>query len=351
VNIVYHQPMFRLVDALRPLVPAGLESFFFSNSGAEAIEAAVKLSKHATRRTNVVVFQGSFHGRTHLTMAMTTSKISYRLNYQPLVPGIFTVPFPYAFGLGMGEAAASRFALNELARLFKSQTAPEETACVVIEPVLGEGGYVVPPAGFLAELGAYCAEKGVLLVADEIQTGFGRTGKFFAVEHEHVVPDILVMAKAIASGLPLSGIVTRPELAAHWLPGSHGGTFGGNAIACAAAVATVEVIQEEGLAGNAARQGAFLMAELRKLQAQHPAIGDVRGLGLMVGTEFTRDGLPDPVTTKAVQKACLSAGLMLLTCGTYDNVIRWIPPLLVSEGQLREAVEIFSCALAEVAPA
>ena len=156
-----------------------------------------------------------------------------------------------------------RFALNELARLFKSQTAPEETACVVIEPVLGEGGYVVPPAGFLAELGAYCAEKGVLLVADEIQTGFGRTGKFFAVEHDALIPDVLVMAKAIASGLPLSGIVTRPDLAARWMPGSHGGTFGGNAIACAAAVATVQVIQEEDLAGNAARQGAFLLEELR----------------------------------------------------------------------------------------
>jgi 4-aminobutyrate aminotransferase len=345
VNIVYQQPMLRLIEELLPVVPPGLESFFFSNSGAEAIEAAVKVSKHATRKTNVIVFQGSFHGRTHLAMAMTTSKIAYRLNYQPLVAGIFTAPYPAAYWLGMGDDQASRYALDALLKIFKSQSAPEETACVVIEPVLGEGGYMVPPAGFLAELHELCRQKDVLLVADEIQTGFGRTGKFFAVEHEPVVPDILVMAKAIASGLPLSGIAARPDLAARWKVGSHGGTFGGNIIACAAAVATLQVIKEEGLVENAARMGQFLQEELRKLQVQHPEIGDVRGLGLMVGTEFIREGQPDPTRAKAVQKASLANGLMLLTCGTYDNIIRWIPPLTINADQIRDALNIFSCAL------
>ncbi len=348
-NIVYHQPMLRLVEELLPVVPAGLDSFFFSNSGAEAVEAAVKLAKHATRRTNVIVFKGSFHGRTHLTMAMTTSKTTYRLNYQPLVPGVFVAPFPYAYAaegsLRMNKEAVSRYALDELARLFKSQSAPEETACVVIEPVLGEGGYVVPPPGFLAELAAMCREKGVLLVADEIQTGFGRTGTFFAVEHEQVIPDVLIMAKGIASGLPLSGIVTRPDLAARWVPGTHGGTYGGNAIACAAATATVQVMKSERLPENAARMGAVLMAGLQRLQSQHPVIGDVRGLGLMIGVEFTRDGQPDARAAKSAQKNCLEAGLMLLTCGTYDNVLRWIPPLIINEGHVQEALDIFSNAL------
>jgi 4-aminobutyrate aminotransferase len=344
-NIVYHQPMLRLVEELLPILPAGLDSLFFSNSGAEAVEAAVKLAKHATRRTNVIVFKGSFHGRTHLTMAMTTSKTSYRLNYQPLVPGVFVSPFPYAFSLGMDEATAARYALDELLKLFKTQTAPEETACVVIEPVLGEGGYVPTPPGFLSQLSEICRERGVLLVADEIQTGFGRTGKFFAVEHEPVVPDVLIMAKGLASGLPLSGIATRPDLAARWAAGSHGGTYGGNAIACAAAVATVQVMKEENLPARAFQQGQLLLGMLKQLQQRYPVIGDVRGLGLMIGTEFVRDGKPDTQTAKAVQKKCLADGLMLLTCGTYDNIIRWIPPLTVSEAQLEEAVDIFACSL------
>lgn len=347
-NIVYHQPMLRLIDELLPVVPAGLDSFFFSNSGAEAVEAAVKLAKHAARRSNIIVFQGSFHGRTHLTMAMTTSKTSYRLNYQPLVSGVFVAPYPYAFALGMDNEAASRYAFDGLLKLFKSQTAPEETACIVIEPVLGEGGYVVPPPGFTAELSDLCREKGVLLVADEIQSGIGRTGKFFAVEHEQVIPDILIMAKGLASGLPLSGIATRPELAARWSPGSHGGTFGGNAIACAAAVATIQVIKDEHLLDNAVHQGGFLQDGLRSLQQQYPLLGDVRGLGFMIGTEFTRNGYPETAAAKAVQKKALEQGLMLLTCGTYDNVVRWIPPLIVNESQVREALDIFSCALKEV---
>ena len=234
-NIVYHKPMIELVDQLATIMPwPDLDSFFFSNSGAEIIEAAVKLAKVATGRPNTIVFTGSFHGRTHLTMAMTTSKTIYRAGYQPLVPGIFVAPFPYTYALRLSEEQATDDCISQLKRLLKSQTAPEETACVVIEPVLGEGGYVVPPARFMRELRALCDEHGILLVADEIQSGFGRTGKFFALEHFGVKPDILVMAKGIASGLPLSGLATRKELMTRWKPGSHGGTYGGNVVSCAA---------------------------------------------------------------------------------------------------------------------
>jgi 4-aminobutyrate aminotransferase len=348
INVVYHQPILDLIAELRPVVPAELDSFFFSNSGAEAIEGAVKLAKHATGRPNVIVFQGSFHGRTHLTMAMTTSKTVYRKHYQPLVPGIFVAPYPYAYYYGWDDETTREFALRELERLLSSQTIPDETACIVVEPVLGEGGYVVPPAGFLSALRRLCDEHGILLVADEIQSGIGRTGKFFAVEHEGIVPDILAMAKGIASGMPLSGIVTRRELAEKWMVGSHGGTFGGNPVACAAAAATVRVIKEERLTENAAARGAQLLEGLRRLQADFALIGDVRGLGLMVATEFTQDGQPATAVAKALIKAAAQDGLLLLVCGTYDNVVRWMPPLVVKEAQIEEALQIFAGALDRV---
>lgn len=348
-NIVYHRPMLDLVNELRIVAPPSLDSFFFSNSGAEILEAGVKLAKQTTRRQNVIVFQGSFHGRTHLTMAMTTSKTGYRIGYQPLVPGIFVAPYPYAFYYGWDEQTTLDFCLRELNKLLKSQTAPEETAAVVVEPALGEGGYVVPPAGFLPALRELCDKHGILLVADEVQTGIGRTGKFFAVEHTQTIPDILLMAKGIASGLPLSGLAARGELMKQWKPGSHGGTFGGNVVACAAAVATIQTIREEKLLENTAARGAQLIAGLKKLQSAFRKIGDVRGWGLMIGVEFGRPGAPDPATTKAVVKAAFERGLMLLTSGTFDNVIRWIPPLVVTEGQIDDALDIFAAALDQVA--
>ena len=346
--IVYHKPMLDLVDELLTVVPSPLDTFFFSNSGAEIVEAGVKLAKQATGRPNVIVFQGSFHGRTHLAMAMTTSKTIYRVGYQPLVPGIFVAPYPYAFYYGWDEQTTLDYSLHELNKLLKSQTAPEETACIVVEPVLGEGGYVVPPAGFMPELRKLCDEHGILLVADEVQSGLGRTGKFFAIEHTQTVPDILLMAKGIASGLPLSGLAARQALMAKWKPGSHGGTFGGNVVACAAAAATIRTLREEKLVENAAVRGEQLVAGLRKLQADFPQIGDVRGIGLMVATEFGRPGAPDTATAKAVDKAAFERGLMLLTCGTYDNVIRWIPPLVVTEQQIEEALNIFAAVLDQV---
>lgn len=349
-NIVYHQPMIQLVDELLKVVPEKLNSFFFANSGAEILEGAVKLAKHATKRTNIIVFEGSFHGRTHLTMSLTTSKTVYRVGYQPLVPGIFVTPYPYAYKLGMSDEQAADYCLERLKYLLKSQTAPEETAAIIIEPVLGEGGYVVPPVRFMQELRELCDHYGILLIADEVQSGFGRTGKWFAVEHFGITPDILTMAKGIASGLPLSGLAASPELMSKWTPGTHGGTYGGNAVACAAAVATIQTMHDEHLIENAVKMGEVLVTGLRKLQEEHPEIGDVRGAGLMVATEFT-DPKQHPWTDRAkgVTKAALGQDLMLLTCGSYDNTIRWIPPLVVNESQIKDALGKFETALNQAA--
>ena len=345
-NIVYHEPMIQLTEELSQILPEKLNSYFFSNSGAEAVEAAVKLARAATGRQNIIVFQGSFHGRTHATMAMTTSKTIYRAGYQPLVPGIFVSPFPYAYYYGWDEETTVNFCVKELKRLLKMQTAPQETAAMVIEPVLGEGGYVPVPDSFMHKLREICDQHGILLVADEVQSGFGRTGKWFGINHSGVEPDILIMAKGLASGMPLSGIAAPRELMDKWPPGSHGGTYGGNAVACAAAVATIQVMQEEGLIENSQKMGKVLMTGLRKLQETHPEIGDVRGHGLMVATEFSKPN-GDPWGEKAgeITKKCHENGLMLLTCGAYGNVVRWIPPLVVNQDQLQKALQIFEDAL------
>ncbi|HID62243.1 MAG TPA: aminotransferase class III-fold pyridoxal phosphate-dependent enzyme [Anaerolineae bacterium] len=365
-NLVYHQPMIRLVEELLTVVPEGLDALFFSNSGAEAVEASLKLARQATGRTNLVVFQGSFHGRTVGTMSLTTSKTIYRVRYQPLMAGVFVAPYAYCYTCPLGdrtkregpvpafpgEGNCGLWCLKQVRHLLVTQTAPEETAAMIVEPVLGEGGYVVPPLEFIRGLREICDEHGILLIIDEVQAGFGRTGKFFAIEHFGVAPDIMIMAKGLASGFPLSGIAARRELMDKWIVGSHGGTYGGNAVACAAAAATIRVLKEEGLIENSTRMGEFLRERLGELQRRYPVIGDVRGLGLMVATEFTApDGEPDKATAKAVQASCLENKLMLLTCGPYDNVIRWIPPLIITQAQLEEGLGIFEKALASVVAA
>jgi 4-aminobutyrate aminotransferase len=340
--------MIRLSEELSHIVPRGVNSFFYSNSGAEAVEAAVKLARAATGKQNIIVFQGSFHGRTHATMAMTTSKTIYRAGFQPLVPGIFVAPFPYAYSYGWDEETAVQFAIRELKKLLKMQTAPFETAAIVIEPVLGEGGYVPAPNSFMQAVRQVCKESGILMVVDEVQSGFGRTGKWFAFEHSGIVPDIIIMAKGMASGMPLSGIAANKRLMDKWTPGSHGGTYGGNVVACAAAVATIQVMRDELLIANSARMGDLLMAGLGRLQEEHPEIGDVRGRGLMVASEFTTpEGQPWGERAQAVAKAAYRQNLMLLTAGAYGNVIRWIPPLVVDQEQIQEALTIFTAALNE----
>ena len=349
INIIMHQPMLELVRELLKVVPPTIDGFFFSNSGAEAVEGAIKLARHATGRTNVIVFQGSFHGRTAGTMALTNSKTVYRAGFQPLPSGAFVVPFPYAYRYGWSEEQTTNFCLEELELLLQTQSAPYETAAVLIEPVLGEGGYVVAPAPFLRELRSLCDRHGILLILDEIQSGFGRTGTWFACEHSGVRPDIITSAKGLASGLPISGVFSRLDLMRKWTLGSHGGTYGGNAVAAAAAVATIRAIREEGMLANARQRGAQLMDGLTSLQARYAQIGDVRGLGLMVGVEF-RDAQrkPDKATAKAVAHACLDRGLILLTCGPWDNVIRWIPPLVVSSEEIARGLTIFAESMQEV---
>ena len=348
-NIVMHQPMLDLVEELKQVLHPSLDGFFFSNSGAEAVEGAVKLARMATGRPNVVVFQGSFHGRTVATMSLTTSKTIYRGGYQPLMPGVFVAPYPYAYRYGWEAEQTAQWCLNELEFLLLSQTAPHETAAFLVEPVLGEGGYVVPPASFLRGLREIADRHGILLVCDEVQSGFGRTGKWFAYEHSGVRPDIVTLAKGLASGMPISGLAAPLDLMARWTPGSHGGTYGGNAVAAAAAVATIRTIREEKLIENARARGAQLLAGLGHLQEAFPhMIGEVRGLGLMIGVEFRDPGrAPLAETAKAAVQAAFARGLMLLTCGTYGNVVRWIPPLIVSEAQIAEGLEIFRQALGE----
>lgn len=345
INVVIPPSTIKLAETLKTVMPEGIDCFFFSNSGAEATEGAVKLARMATGRTNIITFQGSFHGRTAQAMAMTNSKSVYRSRYQPLPAGVFVAPFPYAYHYGWDEDTTIDFCMRELDLILKTQTAPEETAAIIMEPVLGEGGYVPAPARFMKEIRELCAKYGIMFIADEVQTGFGRTGKFWGFQHADLTPDIIVMAKGLGSGMPISGIAAPKAIMDKWPVGSHGGTYGGAALATATAVATVETTRDEKLAENAALMGERLMDGLVELQGRYPVIGDIRGRGLMVATEFTRSGKPDKDLTKAVQKGCIDRRLLLLTCGSYENVIRWIPPLVVNEAQIDEGLTIFEEAL------
>jgi 4-aminobutyrate aminotransferase len=363
-NIVYHKPMLELVGALREVVDPALDSFFFSNSGAEAVEGAIKLARHATGRSEVIAFGGGFHGRTAATMALTSSKGKYRGGYPNLPAGVHLAPFAYCYQCAVARAAGKDTAaisqaapsdqgccgepLRQLRHMLHTETVPEDVAAILVEPVQGEGGYIVPPVSFMKGLREICDEYGILMIADEVQTGFGRTGAFFAMEHFGVTPDIMTIAKGLASGLPLSGVVARRDLMEKWHAGSHGGTYGGNAVACAAAVATIGAIREEGLVENAAKIGGILKCELAGVQNRNPSVGDVRGLGLMIGVELLGvGGAPDGALAKRVLAGCRERGLLLLNCGPYDNVVRFIPPLIVDENQVRQAVRIFEEALQE----
>lgn len=346
-NIVIHKPMLQLIEELRKIVPSPIDSFFFTNSGAEAVENAVKIARMATGKPNIIVFNGSFHGRTAATMALTTSKTGYRTGFGPLPSGIFVSPFPYAFRLGMSEEQASQYALEQLEYLLASQTAPKETAAILIESVLGEGGYIVPPASFMKGLREIADKNRIMLICDEVQSGFGRTSKWFAFEHYGIVPDIMTVAKGLASGMPLSGVFARTEIMRKVDVGSIGGTYGGNAVACAAAIATIRAMKEEKMLENANERGLQLMTGLRKLQEEYPQIGDVRGKGLMIGAEFMVGDRPDKAKpmVKEIVHAVEDKNLLLLTCGTYDNVVRWIPPLNATGEQISDGLKIFESAL------
>ncbi|MDS1271782.1 aspartate aminotransferase family protein [Lipingzhangella sp. LS1_29] len=339
---VMHRPLLRLTERLGDVLPQGVDRLFYVNSGSEAVEAALRLARQATGRQNAIVFQGSFHGRTMGAASLTTSGVKIRAGIGPLVPGVAVSPFPYAYRLGMSEDEAVDYALRELDYLLATVSSPRDTAAIFVEPVLGEGGYVPAPPAFLRGLWERADEHGILLVLDEVQTGFGRTGTFWGHDHAGVRPDVVITAKGLASGFPLSAIAAPAELMERGWPGSQGGTYGGNAVACAAALATLDVIEEEGLVDNAAEQGERLRKGLQQVADRSPAIGDVRGLGLMLGSEFTTpDGAPDAETANRAHRAAADAGLLLLTCGPYGNVVRMIPPLVVSADQVDAAVEIW----------
>ncbi|GAA3058795.1 aminotransferase class III-fold pyridoxal phosphate-dependent enzyme [Pseudonocardia yunnanensis] len=344
---VMHQPLLRLTERLGDVLPAGLDSLFFANSGSEAVEASVRLARQATGRPLIVAFEGGFHGRTMGAAALTTSGAKIRAGIGPMMGGVEFAPFPYAFRYGWSEEETVAFCLRELDRLLVTAAPAADVAAFVIEPVLGEGGYVPTPPAFLAGLRERADARGILLIADEVQTGFGRTGRFWGHEHTPGVrPDILITAKGLASGFPLSGIAASTELMSKAWPGSQGGTYGGNAVACAAALATIDVIEDEGLVANAAEQGVRLLEGARKVAADHAGIADVRGLGLMVGNEFcTADGSPDTAAATRAHAAAAEAGLLLLTCGPYTNVVRMIPPLIVTSEQVDDAIGMWAEAL------
>jgi 4-aminobutyrate aminotransferase len=342
INCYRHDLLEPLADRLAEITPNGIDTFFFANSGAEITEAAVKLAKQTTGRPHVIVFAGSFHGRTHLTMAMTTSKASYRSGHAPLPAGIFVAPFPDP--LATDEDAEIDRTLAGFDHLLASQTAPAETAAVIIEPVLGEGGYVPAPARFLQGLAARCAQHRILFIADEVQSGFARTGEMFAVTHAGVEPDVLCMAKGIASGFPFSALGASAELMAGWAKGSHGGTYGGNPIGCAAALATIDVMTDPGFLDNVRERGAQLMDGLAQLTASDARVAQVRGRGLMIATEFA-----DAAVVDAVRHHCLEHGkLVLMNAGTYGTVLRWMPPLVVDEREVSIALDAFADALKNV---
>lgn len=344
---VMHKPLLELTERLGTVLPEGLDALFFANSGSEAVEAALRLARQATGRPNVIAFHGGFHGRTVATASMTTSGTRFSAGFSPLMSGVHVAPFPTAYRYGWTEEEATAFALRELDFIFATLTSPAETAAFIVEPVLGEGGYIPGNREFFRGLRERADEHGIVLIFDEIQTGFGRTGKFFGHQHFDVQPDVITIAKGLASGFPLSGIAASQELMSKAWPGSQGGTYGGNAVSCAAALATLDVIQSENLVDNAAARGAQLLAGVQAMDSK--LVGDVRGLGLLVGSEFTTaDGHPDRETATAAQQLAARKGLLLLTCGPHMNVVRMIPPLIVTEAQIDDALAIWSDVLAEL---
>jgi len=349
-NIVFHKPGLLLHERLANSLTSGPWKVFLSNSGAEAIENAIKVARFATGRPVVVGFRGGFHGRTAQAMALTTSRASVRSGFDPLPSAIYHVKYPCGGNskhfLNSVETCACSWE-SDIDQLFDQVASPSQIAAFIVEPVLGEGGYVVPSSDFLPRLREITKEHGILLIVDEVQTGVGRTGQFWCVNHSEVVPDLLVFAKGIASGLPLSGIICQSSIMDQLEPGMLGGTYGGNVVACAAALATLDVIEAENLVFNAKERGKELLEGLRKNLSCSPIVGDVRGLGLMVGIEFVKprtDGpaQSNPEATKAVLSDALREGLIVLSAGTSGEVVRLVPPLITTSHEVKFATDVLS---------
>ena len=349
----YYRLMPDLAEALDAITPVPSPTrTHFANSGTEAVETALKLAMHATGREKFIAFFGSFHGRTLGSLSLTSSKAAQRSGFKRQALDVVHVPYPNDYrnpfsAEDCGTGGAAQGALNWIEnRLFKTTTPPEEVAAIVVEPIQGEGGYVPAPKGFLKGLRRICDEHGILLVFDEVQSGMGRTGKMFACEHDEVQPDVICIAKGIASGLPLGACVARADLM-DWQKGAHASTFGGNPVAIAAAMKTIELLERE-LVANAAEVGDYLKRGLRQLMAKHECIGDVRGRGFMLGVEFVKDKTsrtPDPELRDRVEMAVFERGLILLGCGA--NTIRWSPPLILTKEHVDVALEIFDEAIGD----
>jgi 4-aminobutyrate aminotransferase / (S)-3-amino-2-methylpropionate transaminase / 5-aminovalerate transaminase len=312
------------------------------NSGAEAVENAVKIARHATGRQAVVAFDHAYHGRTNLTMALTAKNMPYKDKFGPFAGEIYRMPMAYPLRWPGGPERCAAEALDVITGLIHTQVGEGNVAAVIIEPIQGEGGFIVPPDGFLPGLAEFCAAHGILLIADEIQTGFCRTGDWFACDREGVVPDLVTTAKGIAGGLPLAAVTGRAEIMDSVHVGGLGGTYGGNPVACAAALGAMETMAAEDLAGRALRIGEIMLPRLHKLAETHPVIGDVRGRGAMIAIELVEPGgiEPNAAATSKVAKACHAAGLVVLTCGTFGNVLRFLPPLVIGEDLLEERLSI-----------
>ncbi len=336
-----YESMVTAAERLREVTPPRIEQFLFMNSGAEAVEASVKLARKVSGRQGIIVFRGGFHGRTMGSVSYTTSKAKYREGYHSLLPSVLVTPFPHPYHWGMTQDEAVDLCLDELHRRFRYEITPKEVACFLVEPVQGEGGYYPAGARFLGALREIADEYGILLIHDEVQTGFGRTGDWFTSQVYDVEPDILVMGKAIANGMPLSAIGASRDLFEQFPPGSHGTTFGGNPVSCAAAAATVEALTD--VIPNAAALSEHAFRRFRELQQHHPdSIGDVRGLGLMIGVELIAGGKPDQAVLDHVKAHALDNNLLILRCGPDGNVIRFIPPLIVTLEQLDRAVDVLA---------
>jgi 4-aminobutyrate aminotransferase / (S)-3-amino-2-methylpropionate transaminase / 5-aminovalerate transaminase len=318
------------------------------NSGAEAVENAVKIARYATGRQAVVVFDHAYHGRTNLTMAMTAKNLPYKDGFGPFAGEVYRAPMAYPFRWPGGPARCAEDALDVVTGLIHTQVGENRVAAVVIEPIQGEGGFIVPPDGFLPGLAEYCKRHDIVFVADEIQSGFCRTGDWFACDHEGVVPDLVTTAKGIAGGLPLAGVTGRADIMDSVHAGGLGGTYGGNPVACAAALGSIETMTKEDLPAAARRIGDAMLPRLRALAERYPVIGDVRGRGAMIAIELVRPGgiEPDPAAAAKVAKACHADGLIVLTCGTFGNVLRFLPPLVISDELLEEGLCVLESAFA-----
>ena len=346
----YFEGMADLCERLAKLAPGkSKKRVFLSNSGTEAVDGAIKLVRNSTRRMAIVAFKGAFHGRTIGAVSLTSSKARQHAGFGPLLPDVHHVPFGYCFRCEYGKTFPSckLFCVDTIERdLFSRHLDPRDVAAIFVEPIQGEGGYVVPPPGWLAAVRALCDKHGILLVFDEIQSGIGRTGKMFACEHEGVEPDVLLAAKGLGSGMPIGAIIAK-ESVTKWESGAHGSTFGGNPVCCAAALATLDVV-EGGLMANATKHGATIAAALRAMAGKYDAIGDVRGVGLMLGVEFVKDRTsraPDPELVKRIEQIAFSKGLLVLSCGA--STIRIAPPLVIDDYDVATGLRLFEDSLRE----